>query len=231
MLRPLMAMARDTRIYSRLDEIAEARPDDPRVAEIAEDLAGLLSVEMAELILTHGSEGEWLDEREAVVAAALLLESVVACRLVRQKRRDGAGWPAAFRGVGELVPDPVRRIMGFDLRGMVSLGLFVARRRHGVPPDSVDHRVVCHSAACPVGGRAANPDERGGGAEGADHCAASPGRTGQGTDDPLLRRRPVPGARLRNRQRPSAGHGTWNDAQAGKPALTHKLSSPFHQTG
>lgn len=32
---------------------------------------------------------------------------------------------------------PVRRIMGFDLRGLVSLGLFAVRRRHGVPSGAV----------------------------------------------------------------------------------------------
>ncbi|MGP4024595.1 hypothetical protein [Actinomadura sp. 3N407] len=74
---------------------------------------------------------------EVLVAAVLLLEVVVACRLVWEKRRDGAGWRAAFRGAGALVPEPVRRIMGFDLQGMVSLALFVVRRRHGVPPGAV----------------------------------------------------------------------------------------------
>jgi hypothetical protein len=32
-----------------------------------------------------------------------------------------------------MVPEQVRRIMGFDLKGMISIALWVARRRHGVP--------------------------------------------------------------------------------------------------
>ncbi|MEU8796118.1 hypothetical protein [Spirillospora sp. NPDC048819] len=44
---------------------------------------------------------------------------------------------AAFRSVGRLVPGPVRRVVGFDLKGLVSLALFVVRRRHGVPPGAV----------------------------------------------------------------------------------------------
>lgn len=44
---------------------------------------------------------------------------------------------AAFRWVGRLVPGPVRRVVGFDLKGLVSLALFVVRRRHGVPPGAV----------------------------------------------------------------------------------------------
>ncbi|MFC4052999.1 hypothetical protein ACFOY4_25210 [Actinomadura syzygii] len=39
----------------------------------------------------------------------------------------------AFRSVVELVPYPVRRIVGFDAKGLVSIVLLVARRRHGVP--------------------------------------------------------------------------------------------------
>ncbi|MEU8796119.1 MerR family transcriptional regulator [Spirillospora sp. NPDC048819] len=65
MLRPLMKTARDTGIYARLDELAEARPDDPRVAGLAADLAGQLTGEMAALMVAHGSEGGWLDEMSA----------------------------------------------------------------------------------------------------------------------------------------------------------------------
>lgn len=74
---------------------------------------------------------------EVVVAAVLLLEVVAACRVVWRERRGGAGWRAAFRGVGDLVPEPVRRIMGFDLQGLVSLVLLVVRRRQGVPQGAV----------------------------------------------------------------------------------------------
>jgi hypothetical protein len=42
------------------------------------------------------------------------------------------------------VPAPVRRIIGFDLKGMVSLVLWVTRRRHGVPPGAT---AVPYSAA------------------------------------------------------------------------------------
>jgi hypothetical protein len=38
--------------------------------------------------------------------------------------------------VRRLVPEPVRRILGFDAKGMVSLVLWVARRRDGVPPGA-----------------------------------------------------------------------------------------------
>lgn len=74
---------------------------------------------------------------EIAVLAALLLEIVVAGRLVIAARRDGAGWWAAFRNVRRLLPEPVRRIVSFDTKGLVSLVLFVTRRRHGVPADAV----------------------------------------------------------------------------------------------
>ncbi|TYK47198.1 hypothetical protein [Actinomadura decatromicini] len=43
----------------------------------------------------------------------------------------------AFRSVVKLVPYPVRRIVGFDAKGLVSIVLLVARRRHGVPKGAV----------------------------------------------------------------------------------------------
>ncbi|TYB48664.1 hypothetical protein [Actinomadura chibensis] len=43
----------------------------------------------------------------------------------------------AFRSAIELVPYPVRRIMGFDAKGLVSLVLLAGRRRHGVPKGAV----------------------------------------------------------------------------------------------
>lgn len=74
---------------------------------------------------------------EGAVAAALVLEVVVGYRLFRAARRGGDHRRAAVRAAyGQLVPAQVRRIMGFDLKGMVSLALWVARRRHGVPPDA-----------------------------------------------------------------------------------------------
>ncbi|HET9518487.1 MAG TPA: hypothetical protein VFO77_12250 [Actinoplanes sp.] len=45
---------------------------------------------------------------------------------------------AALRGAFErVVPEKVRRIMGFDAKGMVSLVLWVGGRRHGVPAGGV----------------------------------------------------------------------------------------------
>jgi hypothetical protein len=44
---------------------------------------------------------------------------------------------AALFAVERLVPEQVRRIMAFDLKGMVSLALWVMRRRDGVPPGAI----------------------------------------------------------------------------------------------
>ncbi|GIH91236.1 hypothetical protein ACFFMN_09565 [Planobispora siamensis] len=75
---------------------------------------------------------------EAAVAAVLLLEAVAARRLYRAERRAGAGRGEAARAtVRRLVPEQVRRLMAFDAKGMVSLVLWAARRRDGVPPGSV----------------------------------------------------------------------------------------------
>jgi hypothetical protein len=71
---------------------------------------------------------------EAAVVAVLILEAATLYRLFGAERRGGANRRAALRAsYGRLVPDQVRRILGFDLKGMVSLALWVARRRHGVP--------------------------------------------------------------------------------------------------
>jgi hypothetical protein len=43
----------------------------------------------------------------------------------------------ARAAVVAVVPERVRRIVAFDLRGLVSLMLLVTRRRHGVPPGAV----------------------------------------------------------------------------------------------
>ncbi|WP_125611716.1 hypothetical protein [Actinomadura sp. WAC 06369] len=75
---------------------------------------------------------------EAVVLAALVLEGTVAFRLYRGARRDGAGRAAAARhAYRTIVPEQVRRIMAFDKDGLVSLVMFAARRRHGVPAGAV----------------------------------------------------------------------------------------------
>jgi hypothetical protein len=74
---------------------------------------------------------------EAAVLAVLVLCAVAAYRLLRAERRGGADRRTALRATyRQLVPEQVRRIMGFDLKGMISLALWVARRRHGVPPGA-----------------------------------------------------------------------------------------------
>jgi hypothetical protein len=71
---------------------------------------------------------------EAAVVAVLILEAATLYRLFGAERRGGANRRTALRAIyGQLVPDQVRRIVGFDLKGMVSLALWVVRRRHGVP--------------------------------------------------------------------------------------------------
>ncbi len=75
---------------------------------------------------------------ELLVLAVLTLETVTLLRLYRDARRDGRTRRGAARAAYErLVPVQVRRIMGFDTKGMVSLALWLARRRHGVPPGAV----------------------------------------------------------------------------------------------
>ncbi|MFF5262854.1 hypothetical protein ACFY4C_28325 [Actinomadura viridis] len=71
---------------------------------------------------------------EAAVLAVLLLEAATVLRLFRAARRDGAGRRAALRAAfHRLVPEKVRRLAGFEARGMASLYLWAARREHGVP--------------------------------------------------------------------------------------------------
>ncbi|MFJ8665608.1 hypothetical protein [Streptomyces sp. NPDC093600] len=60
--------------------------------------------------------------------AVLLLLVAEAATYVRLRRR-GLSRREVF---AELVPEPVRRLVGHELRLMASLGLWVARRRHGV---------------------------------------------------------------------------------------------------
>ncbi|REE97852.1 hypothetical protein [Thermomonospora umbrina] len=77
---------------------------------------------------------------EVAVAAVLVLEAVAAYRLFREARRAGAGRRASWRTAYErLVPVQVRRIMGFDWKGLTSLALWAARRRDGVPPGATAH--------------------------------------------------------------------------------------------
>ncbi|MET7423420.1 hypothetical protein [Dactylosporangium sp. NPDC005555] len=75
---------------------------------------------------------------EILVVAVLLLELVTVLGLYTRERRSGSSRRAAVRAAWEtLVPVQVRRIMGFDAKGMMSLLLWLARRRHGVPPGAV----------------------------------------------------------------------------------------------
>lgn len=75
---------------------------------------------------------------EGAAALVFILEAVTVWRLFGAERRSGAGRRTAARAaVRRLVPRQVRRIMGFDAKGLVSLVLWVTRRRHGVPPGAV----------------------------------------------------------------------------------------------
>jgi hypothetical protein len=75
---------------------------------------------------------------ELVVLTVLVLEASVLWRRYRALRRDGAARRTALRGaVEQIVPDRVRRIIGFEVKGMAGLLLWVTRRRHGVPPGAV----------------------------------------------------------------------------------------------
>lgn len=74
---------------------------------------------------------------ELAVLAVFVLEAAVAYRMFRFARRAGADRRTAMRAtVDQLVPVQVRRIMEFDLKGMISLVLWAARRRNGVPPGT-----------------------------------------------------------------------------------------------
>ncbi|MFD3514945.1 hypothetical protein [Streptomyces sp. NPDC058657] len=67
---------------------------------------------------------------EAVVLAVVVAE---VCAFVTLRRR-GLG---AREAVAELVPEPVRRLVGHELRLWAALGRWAARRRHGVGPGDV----------------------------------------------------------------------------------------------
>ncbi|TQM71705.1 DNA-binding transcriptional MerR regulator [Actinomadura hallensis] len=65
MVASLMDVARDIGVHTRMDALAAADADDPRVAEIAEEIAGRVPDEVAALMVEQGVEGEWLDEMSA----------------------------------------------------------------------------------------------------------------------------------------------------------------------
>ncbi|MEU9291605.1 hypothetical protein AB0D57_45080 [Streptomyces sp. NPDC048275] len=74
----------------------------------------------------------------AVEAVALTLQASVLRSLYASRRAQGLESPAALRAaVRAVVPVQVRRLLVNELRGAVSLGWWVARRKHGVRPD--DH--------------------------------------------------------------------------------------------
>jgi hypothetical protein len=62
---------------------------------------------------------------EAAVAALLIAEAVALLRL----RRSGLSWR---RAAGTLLPEPLLRLAGHELRLWQSLALWALRRRHGV---------------------------------------------------------------------------------------------------
>lgn len=92
LLRPLTepeAYARGQALIARMDELAEAGPDDPRVAEVAHDLAAHLPAEMVSVMLTSlddATTGHWLEEmlRELPAAQGEVLQLLVT----RLRRRD-----------------------------------------------------------------------------------------------------------------------------------------------
>lgn len=105
--------------------------------------AALFTVVPVELlVLTLAATGASLPSTlvvatEMAVVALFVLEAVVAHRLFRRARRGGADRRAALRAtVDRLVPVQVRRIMDFDLKGMVSLVQWATRHRNGVPPGA-----------------------------------------------------------------------------------------------
>ncbi|RFS87596.1 hypothetical protein D0T12_03985 [Actinomadura spongiicola] len=71
------------------------------------------------------------------IVTVLLLEVIAAGRLILTARRNGADWRTAFLSVKGLLPERARRILSFDTKGLISLGLLLARRRDGVPPGAV----------------------------------------------------------------------------------------------
>lgn len=76
LFQPLLepaALARTQRLYARLDELAEAEPDDPRVAEVARDIADHLPGEMITAMLSAVDDqqmDDWLREVSAELSAA-----------------------------------------------------------------------------------------------------------------------------------------------------------------
>jgi DNA-binding transcriptional MerR regulator len=76
LFRPLTepeARARGHALYARLDELAEADADDPRVAALAADLAAYIPDEMAAVMvanLNDADNGQWLETMSREMSAA-----------------------------------------------------------------------------------------------------------------------------------------------------------------
>ncbi|MFI9624456.1 hypothetical protein [Streptomyces sp. NPDC052042] len=82
--------------------------------------------------------GAALSGAAVLVVSALAVECLVLGRLWRAARRSGAGRRAALGAVVRVaVPEPVRRLVAHEVRALGSLGLWVLRRRHGVPEGSL----------------------------------------------------------------------------------------------
>lgn len=78
-----------------------------------------------------------LSGAEAAVLAVLVLEASVLWPRYRAERRR-TGRRAALRAVvREVVPEGARRLVAHEVRALHSLGLWVLRRRHGVPRGAV----------------------------------------------------------------------------------------------
>ncbi|MER6238970.1 hypothetical protein ABT185_23375 [Streptomyces clavifer] len=75
---------------------------------------------------------------EVLVAAVLVVEGVTLWPLYAAGRRAGAGRREALRtALRALVPLTVRRLVAHEVRALHSLGLWVLRRRHGVPEGAL----------------------------------------------------------------------------------------------
>ncbi|QXJ23635.1 MerR family transcriptional regulator [Actinomadura graeca] len=65
MLRPFTepeTAARVREVYARLDGLAGAGPDDPRVGDTAEAIAALIPDELATLVADRGEDVRWIDD-------------------------------------------------------------------------------------------------------------------------------------------------------------------------
>ncbi|TDC80630.1 MerR family transcriptional regulator [Micromonospora sp. KC606] len=91
LFRPLVepeASAAGQALYARLDELADAGPDDPRVAPLAGDLAAYLPAEMAAAMvvsLDTAGNGGWLAALSQELSAAQVATFRLLLALLRQR--------------------------------------------------------------------------------------------------------------------------------------------------